>query len=117
MLVQTRLQLATDPEMIPSSVRQTKDWELSDKSIWQDDYKAKVEEGIDFEESFALFSLRSIRNFVAYAAHKSFQSNQWTRKRHFFNGPLKRRLLFQPEGFVDPEHPTKSILLRKLCKD
>ncbi|GJT92401.1 retrovirus-related pol polyprotein from transposon TNT 1-94 [Tanacetum coccineum] len=44
--------------------------ELSRQTIWQDDYKAKVEEGIDFEESFApVARLVRIRIFVAYAAH------------------------------------------------
>ncbi|GKC71497.1 retrovirus-related pol polyprotein from transposon TNT 1-94 [Tanacetum coccineum] len=50
------------------------------------------QEGIDFEESFALVArLEAVRLFVAYAAHKSFL----------------------PDGFVDPHHPDKVYRLKK----
>ncbi|GJR98314.1 retrovirus-related pol polyprotein from transposon TNT 1-94 [Tanacetum coccineum] len=48
------------------------------------------QEGIDFEESFALVArLEVIRMFVAYAAHKNFTINQMDVKNPFLNGPLK----------------------------
>nr|GEV09275.1 reverse transcriptase domain-containing protein [Tanacetum cinerariifolium] len=48
------------------------------------------EEGIDFEESFALVvRLEAVRIFVAYAAHKSFPIYQVNVKMTFLNGPLK----------------------------
>ncbi|GJS24593.1 retrovirus-related pol polyprotein from transposon TNT 1-94 [Tanacetum coccineum] len=51
------------------------------------------EEGIDFEESFALVGrLEAVRTFVAYAAHKSFTLYQMEVKTTFLNGPLKEEV-------------------------
>nr|GEU67387.1 retrovirus-related Pol polyprotein from transposon TNT 1-94 [Tanacetum cinerariifolium] len=48
------------------------------------------DEGIDFEESFALVArLEAVRIFVAYAAYKSFLIYQMNIKTTFLNGPLK----------------------------
>nr|GEV68265.1 retrovirus-related Pol polyprotein from transposon TNT 1-94 [Tanacetum cinerariifolium] len=73
------------------------------------------EDGIDFEESFALVAcLEAVRIFVAYAAHKSFPIYQMDVKTAFLNGPLKEEVyLAQPDGFVDPGHPEKVYRLRK----
>ncbi|GJX88759.1 retrovirus-related pol polyprotein from transposon TNT 1-94 [Tanacetum coccineum] len=70
-----------------------------------------VEEGIDFKESFALVTrLESVRIFVAYAAHKSFPIYQMDVKTTFLNGPLKEEVyVAQPDGFVDPDPPEKSL--------
>ncbi|GKD78736.1 retrovirus-related pol polyprotein from transposon TNT 1-94, partial [Tanacetum coccineum] len=67
------------------------------------------EEGIDFEESFALVArLEAVRIFVAYAAHKSFPIYQMDVKTTFLNGPLKEEVyVAHPDGFVDSEHPEK----------
>ncbi|GJZ77806.1 retrovirus-related pol polyprotein from transposon TNT 1-94 [Tanacetum coccineum] len=72
------------------------------------------EEGIDFEESFALVArLEAVRIFVAYAAHKSFPIYQMDVKTTFLNGPLKEEVyVAQPDGFVDPDHPDKVYRLR-----
>ncbi|GJT73384.1 retrovirus-related pol polyprotein from transposon TNT 1-94 [Tanacetum coccineum] len=74
-----------------------------------------LEEGIDFEESFApVARLEAIRIFIAYVAHKSFPIYQMGVKTTFLNGPLKEEVyVAQPEGFVDPEHPEKVYRLRK----
>nr|GFB39568.1 retrovirus-related Pol polyprotein from transposon TNT 1-94 [Tanacetum cinerariifolium] len=74
-----------------------------------------LEEGIDFEESFAPVSrLEVVRIFIAYAAHKSFPIYQMDVKTVFLNGPLKEEVyVAQPDGFVDPDHPKKVYLLRK----
>ncbi|GJU67109.1 retrovirus-related pol polyprotein from transposon TNT 1-94 [Tanacetum coccineum] len=115
MPVQTRRQLATDPEMCmfaltvsivePKNIKEAmadsawieamqeelhqfdrlKVWELVDKPFGKDDYKAKVEEGVDFEESFA-----PVARLEAEEVYNA-----------------------QPEGFVDPDHPEKVYLLRK----
>nr|GEU91680.1 hypothetical protein [Tanacetum cinerariifolium] len=84
-------------------------WELVDKPF------GKSEEGIDFEESFALVArLEAVRIFVAYAAHKSFPIYQMDVKTAFLNGPLKLEVyVAQPEGFVDPDHLEKVFRLRK----
>ncbi|GJR74180.1 retrovirus-related pol polyprotein from transposon TNT 1-94 [Tanacetum coccineum] len=73
------------------------------------------EEGIDFEESFALVArLEVVRLFVAYTAHKSFPIYQMDVKMSFLNGPLKDEVyIAQPDGFVDPDHPEKVCHLRK----
>ncbi|GJS26410.1 retrovirus-related pol polyprotein from transposon TNT 1-94 [Tanacetum coccineum] len=73
------------------------------------------EEGIDFEESFALVArLEAVRIFVANAAHKSFPIYQMDVKTTFLNGPLKEEVyVAQPDGFIDPDHPNKVYRLRK----
>nr|GEX22107.1 retrotransposon protein, putative, Ty1-copia subclass [Tanacetum cinerariifolium] len=84
-------------------------WELVDKPF------GKNEEGIDFEESFALVArLESVRIFIAYVAHKSFLIYQMDVTTAFLNGPLKEKVyVAQPDGFVDPDHPNKVYRLRK----
>ncbi|GJY50378.1 retrovirus-related pol polyprotein from transposon TNT 1-94 [Tanacetum coccineum] len=136
--VQTRQQLATDPEMCmfaltvstaePKTIKEVMAnsvwieamqeelhqfdrlhvWELVDKPF------GKNEEGIDFEESFALVArLEAVWIFVAYAAHKSFPIYQMDVKMAFLNGPLKEEVYVeQPDGFVDPDHPEKVYRLR-----
>ncbi|GJZ57974.1 retrovirus-related pol polyprotein from transposon TNT 1-94 [Tanacetum coccineum] len=73
------------------------------------------EEGIDFEESFALVArLEAVRIFVAYAVHKSFLIYHMDVKTVFLNGPLKEEVyLAQRDGFIDPYHPHKVYRLRK----
>nr|GEY22661.1 hypothetical protein [Tanacetum cinerariifolium] len=136
--VQTRRQLATDPEMCMFALTV---WKLVDKPfgksiirlkwLWKNKKdedqtvirnKARLvakgyaqEEGIDFEESFApVARLEAVWIFVAYAAHKSFPIYQMDVKTAFFNGPLKEEIyIAQPDGFVDPDHPEKVYRLRK----
>ncbi|GJS10750.1 retrovirus-related pol polyprotein from transposon TNT 1-94 [Tanacetum coccineum] len=76
------------------------------------------EEGIDFEESFALVArLEAVWIFVAYAAHKSFLIYQMDLKTAFFNGPLKEEIyVAQPDGFVDPDHPDKAKYALEILK-
>ncbi|GKA62672.1 retrovirus-related pol polyprotein from transposon TNT 1-94, partial [Tanacetum coccineum] len=92
--VQTRRQLATDPEMCMFAL---------------------TEEGIDFEESFApVARLEAVKIFVAYVVHKSFPIYQMDVKTTFLNGLLKEEVyVAQPDGFVDPDHPEKVYRLRK----
>nr|GEY24923.1 retrovirus-related Pol polyprotein from transposon TNT 1-94 [Tanacetum cinerariifolium] len=73
------------------------------------------EEGIDFEESFALVArLEAVWLFVAYATHKSFPIYQMDVKTEFLNGSMKDEVyVAQPDGFVDPNHPEKFYCLRK----
>ncbi|GJS22296.1 retrovirus-related pol polyprotein from transposon TNT 1-94 [Tanacetum coccineum] len=50
----------------------------------------RQEEGIDFEESFALVArLEAVRMFIAYVAHKNITIFQMDVKMTFLNGPLK----------------------------
>nr|GEV05543.1 hypothetical protein [Tanacetum cinerariifolium] len=140
--VQTRRQLATDPEMCmfaltvstakPKNIKEAmadyawieamqeelhqfnrlQVWELVDKPFAK---RYAQEEGIDFEESFSpVARLEAIWIFVAYDAHKSFPIYQMDVKTAFLNGPLKEEVyVSQPDGFVDPDHPEKVYRLRK----
>ncbi|GKD23267.1 putative ribonuclease H-like domain-containing protein [Tanacetum coccineum] len=75
----------------------------------------RQEEGIDFEESFALVArMEAIRIFLAYAAHKSFTVFQIDVKTTFLHGTLKEDVyVCQPEGFIDADHPSHVYKLKK----
>nr|GEZ81918.1 hypothetical protein [Tanacetum cinerariifolium] len=137
-LVQTRRQLATDPEICmftltlstaePKNIKEAMAdfaWiEAIQEELYQFDRlqdedqtiirnKARVvskgyalEEGIDFEESFALVArLEAVRIFVVYAAHKSFPIYQMDVKTAFLNGPLKEEgSSFGLTAFPDADH-------------
>nr|GEX25375.1 retrovirus-related Pol polyprotein from transposon TNT 1-94 [Tanacetum cinerariifolium] len=69
---------------------------------------ASLEEGIDFEESFApVACIEAIRIFIANATSKNINIYQMDVKTAFLNDELKEEVyVSQPEGFVDPDHPT-----------
>nr|GEW64898.1 Gag-Pol polyprotein [Tanacetum cinerariifolium] len=73
------------------------------------------EEGIDFEESFVPVSrIEAIRIFITNAASKNITIYQMDVKTSFRNGELKEEVyVSQPEGFVDPHHPTHVYRLKK----
>ncbi|GJW10100.1 retrovirus-related pol polyprotein from transposon TNT 1-94 [Tanacetum coccineum] len=73
------------------------------------------EEGIDFEESFALVArLEAIRIFIAYAAHKNMTVYQMDVKTAFLNGILREEVyVIQPDGFVDQDNPNHVYKLKK----
>ncbi|GJX08588.1 retrovirus-related pol polyprotein from transposon TNT 1-94 [Tanacetum coccineum] len=75
----------------------------------------RQEEGIDFEESFApIARIEAIRIFIANAASKNMTIYQMDVKTAFLNGELKEEVyVSQPEGFVDPDHPTHVYRLKK----
>ncbi|GKD70816.1 retrovirus-related pol polyprotein from transposon TNT 1-94 [Tanacetum coccineum] len=75
----------------------------------------RQEEGIDFEESFApVACTKAIRIFIANAASKNMTIYQMDVKTAFLNGVLKEEVyVCQPEGFVDPDHPTYVYCLKK----
>nr|GFB76286.1 integrase, catalytic region, zinc finger, CCHC-type, peptidase aspartic, catalytic [Tanacetum cinerariifolium] len=53
----------------------------------------RLDEEIDFEESFApVARLEAVRLFIAYAAHKSFTVYQMDVKTEFLYGPLKEEV-------------------------
>nr|GEU68557.1 retrovirus-related Pol polyprotein from transposon TNT 1-94 [Tanacetum cinerariifolium] len=74
-----------------------------------------IKEGIDFEESFApVARIEPIRIFIAIAASKNMTIYQMDVKTTFLNGELKDEVYgSQPEGFVDPDHPTHVYRLKK----
>nr|GFB66068.1 retrovirus-related Pol polyprotein from transposon TNT 1-94 [Tanacetum cinerariifolium] len=75
----------------------------------------RQEEGIDFEESFALVArMEAIRIFLAYVAQKSFTVFQMDVKIAFLHGSLKEDMyVCQPEGFIDADHPSHVYKLKK----
>ncbi|GJS09054.1 retrovirus-related pol polyprotein from transposon TNT 1-94 [Tanacetum coccineum] len=75
----------------------------------------RQEEGIDFEESFApVARIEAIRIFIANAASKNMTIYQMDVKTAFLNGELKEEVyVSQPDGFVDPDHPTHVYRLNK----
>nr|GEW74595.1 hypothetical protein [Tanacetum cinerariifolium] len=66
----------------------------------------KQEEGINFEESFALVArIKAIRIFVANAANKNMTIYQMDVKTDFLKGELKEEVyVSQLEGFVDQDN-------------
>ncbi|KAJ9548098.1 hypothetical protein OSB04_020641 [Centaurea solstitialis] len=77
--------------------------------------KARQQEGIDYNETFApVARIEAIRMFLAYAAHKDFTIYQMDVKTAFLNGILKEEVyVSQPEGFVDKDHPDHVYILDK----
>ncbi|GJZ54357.1 retrovirus-related pol polyprotein from transposon TNT 1-94 [Tanacetum coccineum] len=75
----------------------------------------RQEEGIDFEESFALVArLEAIRIFLAFAAHMNMVVYQMDVKTAFLNGNLRDEVyVSQPDGFVDLDNPNYVSKLKK----
>ncbi|GJV25104.1 retrovirus-related pol polyprotein from transposon TNT 1-94, partial [Tanacetum coccineum] len=75
----------------------------------------RQKEGIDFEESFApVARIEAIRIFIVNAASKNMTIYQMDVKTTFLNGELKEGVyVSQPEGFIDPDHPTHVYHLKK----
>ncbi|GJS07538.1 retrovirus-related pol polyprotein from transposon TNT 1-94 [Tanacetum coccineum] len=75
----------------------------------------RQEEGIDFEESFALVArLDPIRIFLAYAAHMNMIVYQMDVKMTFLNGILREEVyVSQPDGFVDQDNLNHVYKLKK----
>ncbi|GJU71462.1 retrovirus-related pol polyprotein from transposon TNT 1-94 [Tanacetum coccineum] len=73
------------------------------------------EEGINFEESFALVDrLDAIRIFLAYAAHMNMIIYQIDVKTAFLNGILHEEVyVSQPDKFVDQENSNHVYKLKK----
>ncbi|GJY42960.1 retrovirus-related pol polyprotein from transposon TNT 1-94 [Tanacetum coccineum] len=100
------------------NAEENNDNQAVDTQVQQDEFInpfCTLEEGIDFEESFALVvRLEAVRIFTAYVAHKSFLIYQMDMKMEFLNGPLKENVyVAQPNRFVDPDHLGKVYCLRK----
>ncbi|GJX89583.1 retrovirus-related pol polyprotein from transposon TNT 1-94 [Tanacetum coccineum] len=75
----------------------------------------RQEEGIDFEESFALVAkLEVVRIFLTFAAHMNMIIYQMDMKTAFLNGILHEEVyVSQPDGFVDPDNPNHVYILKK----
>nr|GFA94546.1 retrovirus-related Pol polyprotein from transposon TNT 1-94 [Tanacetum cinerariifolium] len=75
----------------------------------------RQEEGIDFEEYFAMVAiLEAMRIFITYAAHKNMVVCQMDVKTTFLNGNLREEVyVSQRDGFVDPDNPNHVYKLKK----
>nr|GEX39914.1 retrovirus-related Pol polyprotein from transposon TNT 1-94 [Tanacetum cinerariifolium] len=75
----------------------------------------RQEEGIDFEESFALVArLEAIRIFLAYTAHKNLVVYQIDVKTAFLNGNLREEVyVIQSDEFMDQDNPNHVYKLKK----
>ncbi|GJV14420.1 retrovirus-related pol polyprotein from transposon TNT 1-94 [Tanacetum coccineum] len=75
----------------------------------------RKEDGINFEESFALVArIEAIRIFVANAANKNITIFQMDVKMAFLNDKLKEEVyVSQLEGFVDQDNPLHVYKLKK----
>nr|GEZ15868.1 retrovirus-related Pol polyprotein from transposon TNT 1-94 [Tanacetum cinerariifolium] len=102
----------TEPKNIKETMADSAWIESMQEELHQFD---RLDEGVDFEESFApVARLEYVRLFIAYATHKSFIVYQMDVKTTFLYGPLKEEVYVnQPDGFVDPYHPDKVYHLKK----
>ncbi|GKC47484.1 retrovirus-related pol polyprotein from transposon TNT 1-94 [Tanacetum coccineum] len=75
----------------------------------------RQEEGIDFEESFALVArLDAIPIFLTYATHMNMVVYQMDVKMTFLNDILREEVYVrQPDGFVDQDNPNHMYKLKK----
>ncbi|GJT65107.1 retrovirus-related pol polyprotein from transposon TNT 1-94 [Tanacetum coccineum] len=75
----------------------------------------RQEEGIDFEESFALVArLEAIRIFLTFVAHMNMIVYQMDVKTAFLNGILREEVyVSQPDRFMDPDNPNHVYRLKK----
>ena len=73
------------------------------------------EEGVDFDESFALVArMESIKVLLALACHLKFKLDQMDVKTAFLNGFIKEEVyVAQPKGFIDPHVPDHVLCLKK----
>nr|GEW53918.1 hypothetical protein [Tanacetum cinerariifolium] len=73
------------------------------------------QEGIDYDDMFApVARIKSIRLFLAYAAHKDFTVFQMDVKTMFLNGILKEEVYVgQSSGFVSKQYPDHVYALDK----
>nr|GEV46004.1 putative ribonuclease H-like domain-containing protein [Tanacetum cinerariifolium] len=124
--VKTRCQLESDGEiyMFALTVSRTEPKNINEAmadSVWIESMQEelhqfdRLDEGVDFEESFApVARLEVVRLFIAYAAHKYFTVYQMDVKTAFLYGPLKEEVYVnQPNGFADPYHLDKVYHLKK----
>nr|GEW37083.1 hypothetical protein [Tanacetum cinerariifolium] len=117
-LVRTRRQLESDGKMcmfalIVSRTEPKTIKEAMADSAWIESMQEelhqfdRLDEGVDFEESFALVAqLEAVQLFIAYAAHKSFTVYQMDVKTAFLYGPLKHYMdsnKLQRHGYAQKE--------------
>ncbi|GKC98657.1 putative ribonuclease H-like domain-containing protein, partial [Tanacetum coccineum] len=73
------------------------------------------EEGIDYDEVFALVArIKAIRLFLAYASFKDFMLYEMDVKSAFLYGKIEEEVyVCQPPGFEDPDFPDRVYKVEK----
>ncbi|GJZ31780.1 retrovirus-related pol polyprotein from transposon TNT 1-94 [Tanacetum coccineum] len=86
-----------------------------DEACWFEAMQEEIYEFDRLQESFAPVAwIEAIRIFIANAASKNMIIYQMDVKTAFLNGELKEEVyVSQPEGFIDPGHPTHVYRLKK----
>ncbi|GKD98329.1 retrotransposon protein, putative, ty1-copia subclass [Tanacetum coccineum] len=71
--------------------------------------------GVDYEETFSpVADIRAITILIAIAAYYDYKIWQMDVKTAFLNGFLEEEIYMeQPEGFIDPNHPSKVCKLQR----
>ncbi|GJT52334.1 putative ribonuclease H-like domain-containing protein [Tanacetum coccineum] len=84
-------------------------WVLVDLPYGKKAQGFRQEEGIDYDEVFALVDkIEAIRIFLTFASYMGFTVYQMDVKSTFLYGTIKEEVyVHQPSGFVDPAHPNK----------
>nr|GEW36768.1 hypothetical protein [Tanacetum cinerariifolium] len=123
--VLTRNQLKTDGDMCIYALTACLKWLFKNKNDEENTVIRnktclvvrgyRQEEGINFEESFALVAqIEAIRIFLAYATQKGLTVYQIDVKISFLHGSLKEDVyVCQPEGFIDTDYPSHVYKLKK----
>ncbi|GJZ57770.1 ribonuclease H-like domain-containing protein [Tanacetum coccineum] len=92
-----------------SAIQITTSLDIGGFTIWQEGHWNQMEEGIDYDDVFALVArIEAIRLFLAYASFKDFVVYQMDVKSAFLYGKIEEEVyVCQPPGFEDPEFPDK----------
>nr|GEW74465.1 retrovirus-related Pol polyprotein from transposon TNT 1-94 [Tanacetum cinerariifolium] len=106
---------ALEPHSEASSSGDITSTESSYNKAWLVAKGYRQEDGIDFEESFTpVARVEAIRIFITNVASRNMTIYQIDVKMAFLNDELKEKVyVSQPEGFVDPDHPTHAYRLKK----
>ncbi|GKD34632.1 putative ribonuclease H-like domain-containing protein [Tanacetum coccineum] len=100
---------------IAFAVQVTIGLDLGGFTTWQKSHWVTQEEGIDYDEVFALIArIDAIRLFLAYASFKDFVVYQMDVKSEFLYGKIEEEVFVcQPPGFEDLEFPDRVYKVEK----
>nr|GEX75814.1 putative ribonuclease H-like domain-containing protein [Tanacetum cinerariifolium] len=103
----TRVVKDQEPKRVHQALKDPSWIEAMQEELLQ--FKMQKEEGIDYEEVFALVArTEAIRLFLAYASFMGFMVYQMDVKSALFYGTIKEEVYFcQPLGFKDPNYIDK----------
>nr|GEV43368.1 hypothetical protein [Tanacetum cinerariifolium] len=95
------------PKRVHQALKDPSWIEAMQKDLLQ--FKMQKEEGIDYEEVFALVArIEAIRLFLAYASFMGFMVYQMDVKSAFLYGTIEDEVyICKPLGFEDPDYPDK----------